>query len=180
MENQKNLLFKHAMNYGLIMGVALVILSLITYLAGAIKAPTWVSFINYAIMIGIIIWGTMKYRDEVLSGAISYGNALGFGVLISLFAGIIVAVFTFLLTTVIDPDYIGKILALTEEELVKRGMSDDQIEAAIEMQKKFMSPLIISVSALFGMVVMGFIFSLITSIFLKKEKSPFESNEVIE
>lgn len=173
-------MFKHAMNYGLIMGVTLVILGLITYLAGAVKTPTWVSFINYAIMIGIIIWGTKKYRDEVLSGAISYGNALGFGVLISLFAGIIVAVFSFLLTTVIDPDYIGKILTIAEEELVNRGMSDDQIEAAIEMQKKFMTPLIISISSLLGMVVMGFIFSLITSIFLKKEKSPFEGNEVIE
>jgi hypothetical protein len=180
MENQKNLLFKHAMNYGLIMGVALVILSLITYLAGAVKAPTWVSFINYAIMIGIIIWGTMKYRDEVLSGAISYGNALGFGVLISLFAGIIVAVFTYIQITLIDPDFISKMLAIVEEELVKRGMPDEQIEMAVEMQKKFMTPLIMTVSSLLGMVVMGFIFSLITSIFLKKEKSPFESNEVIE
>lgn len=181
MEKQGNLMLKHSMNYGLIMGVVLVILSLITYWAGVVKPPFWLSIINYAIMVGIIVWGTKKYRDEALEGAITYGNALGFGVLISLFAGVIVAVFTYIQFTLIDPDLISKLLAIAEEELVNTGMPDDQIETALEMQKKFMTPLITTISALIGMVVMGFIFSLITSIFLKKEKSPFSSgNEVIE
>ncbi|MEY1639759.1 DUF4199 domain-containing protein [Tenuifilum osseticum] len=181
MEKQGNPMLKHSMNYGLIMGVALIILSLITYLAGIVKPPFWVSIINYAIIIGIIVWGTKKYRDEVLEGAITYGNALGFGVLITLFAGVIVAVFTYIQITLIDPDFVSKMLAIAEEELVKRGMPDEQIEMAIEMQKKFMSPLIMTISSLLGMVVMGFIFSLITSIFLKKEKSSFAGDsEVIE
>lgn len=162
------------------MGILLVVLSLVTYLLGVIKPPFWVSLINYAIMIGVIVWGTKKYRDEVLGGAITYGNALGFGVMISLFAGIIVAVFTFIQMTVIDPEYVTKLLAIVEEELASKGMADDQIEMAIEMQKKFMTPAFITVTAIFGMVLTGFIFSLITSIFLKKEKSPFEGTEVME
>lgn len=173
MDKQGNTMLKHSMNYGLIMGAVLIILSLITYLAGVVKPPFWVSLINYAIMVGIIVWGTKKYRDEVLEGAISYGNALGLGVLITLFAGVIVAVFTYIQITIIDPDFVSKILAIAEEELVKRGMSDDQIEMALDMQKKFMTPLFMIISSLFGMVLMGFLFSLITSIFLKKEKSPF-------
>lgn len=180
MENQGNPFLKHSMNYGLIMGTLLVLLSLVTYLLGVIKPPFWVSLINYAIMIGVIVWGTKKYRDEVLGGAITYGNALGFGVMISLFAGIIVAVFTFIQMTVIDPEYVTKLLAIVEEELASKGMADDQIEMAIEMQKKFMTPAFITISAIFGMVLTGFIFSLITSIFLKKEKSPFEGTEVME
>lgn len=180
MENQGNTMFKHSMSYGLILGVILIIISLVTYLIGVVKPPTWVSLINYAIIIGVIVWGTKKYRDEVLGGAIKYGNALGFGVLITLFAGIIVAVYTFLHMTVIDPDYISKILAVVEEELVNKGMPDDQIQMALDMQKKFMTPTFITISALLGMTFMGFLFSLITSIFLKKEKSPFEGGEVIE
>lgn len=181
MEKQGNLMLKHSMNYGLIMGVVLVILSLITYLAGVIKPPFWLSIVNYAIMVGIILWGTKKYRDEALGGAITYGNALGFGVLITLFAGVIVAVFTYIQFTIIDSDLVSKFMAIAEEELVKRGMPDDQIEMALEMQKKFMTPLIMTISSLIGMVVMGFIFSLITSIFLKKEKSPFAGgSEFIE
>ncbi len=181
MENQGNPMLKHTMNYGLIMGVILVIVSLVTYLFGVMKTPTWVNIINYAIIIAIIVWGTIKYRNEVLGGSITYGNALGFGVLITLFAGIIVAVFTLLLATVIDPDYADKLLVMAEEEMVKTGIPDEQMEMALDMQKKFMTPVFISLSSLFGMVLMGFIFSLITSIFLKKEKSPFAgSNEVME
>lgn len=46
------------MNYGLIMGILLVVLSLVTYLLGVIKPPFWVNLIKYAIMIGVIVWGT--------------------------------------------------------------------------------------------------------------------------
>ncbi len=115
-----------------------------------------------------------------MGGTITYGNALGFGVMLSLFAGIILAVFTFIQMTVIDPEYISKLIAIVEEELASKGMADDQIEMALEMQKKFMTPAFISISAIFRLVFMGFIFSLITSIFLKKEKSPFEGSEVME
>lgn len=180
MENQGNPMLKHSMNYGLIMGVGLVILSLLVYLVGVVRPPFWVSLINYAIMIGVIVYGTKKYRDEVLGGGITYGQALGFGVMISLFASIIFAFYMLLNTKVIDPGFVDKMLELTEEELLNKGMPDEQIEAALSMSKKFMSPMFMTISTLFGTVFIGTLFSLITSIFLKKEKSPFEEEKVIE
>lgn len=173
-------MLKHSMNYGLIMGIGLVAMSLLVYLVGIVKPPFWVNLINYAIIIGVIVYGTKKYRDEILEGAITYGQALGFGVMISLFASIIVAFYMLLYTTVIDPGFIDKIMEITEEELVSKGMSDDQIEAALSMSKKFMSPMFMTISTFFGNLFTGTIFSLITSIFLKKEKSLFEEEKIIE
>ena len=47
------------------------------------------TFLTWGIIIGGIVYGIKKYRDGVLKGFISYGSALGYGVLISLFASII-------------------------------------------------------------------------------------------
>ncbi len=174
MENQSNSKVKNSMTYGLIMGVALVALSLITYIAGIVKPPFWVSLLNWAIFIGFIIYGTTKYRDDVLGGSISYGNALGFSVLICIFGSIISTFYMLLFITVIDPDFISKLLEITEEELLNKGMSEDQIEAGMAMTKKFMNPAIMTISGFFGSVFMGTIFSLITSIFIKKDKPLFQ------
>lgn len=79
-----------------------------------------------------------------------------------------------LLTTVIDPEYISKMMAAFEEEYVKMGMSEEQVDASLKMVSKMQSPIFMAVSSVIGFAFMGTIFSLITSAFLKKEKSIFE------
>jgi len=180
MEKKSNSMLKHSMNYGLIMGVSLVILSLIIYLMGILKPPFWVSIINWIIVIAIIYIGSKKYRDEVLGGAIGYGNAVGYGVLVSAFSAVITSFFTVLLVTVIDPEYVNKLLVIVEEEMVNKGLPDEQISAGLEMSKKFMSPIFMFFSGLLGSVLTGLVISLITSIFVKKEAAPFKTDEVIE
>lgn len=167
-------MLKNAMTYGLVMGVALIALSLITHIMGVVKPPFWVSLLNYAVFIGVIVYGTVKYRDEVLGGSISYGNALGFSVLICIFGSIISTFYFVLYLTVIDPDFVTKLIEITEEEMLNRGLPEEQIEAAMSMTKKFMSPLFMTISGFFGSIFMGTIFSLITSIFIKKDKPLFQ------
>lgn len=175
MESGKNPMLKSAMNSGLILGIVLVVYSLIIYIIGIIKPPFWVGLINYALIIGGIIYGTKKFRDEDLGGEISYSKALGFGVLICVFASIISGIYTVLLMTVIDPEYIAKMMSAIEEEYMKSGLSEQQIEAAMKMVAKMQSPIIMTITTVFGFAFMGTIFSLITSAFLKKEKSIFEN-----
>jgi hypothetical protein len=180
MEAKKDNTMKSAMTYGLILGLALIVLHVVQYIMGVYKPPFWVSLINYGAIIGIIVYGTIRFRDDELEGYISYGKALGFGVLMSLFASIIYGLYFFLLTNVIDPTYMESMWAMIEETYVEMGMSDDQIEAAMSIVKKFQSPLIMVFSSIFSFVFMGTIFALITSIFLKKEKPLFDepqSNE---
>lgn len=173
MEPKSNPMYKSAMTSGLILGIALVVFSLIIYIMGVIKPPFWVSIIQYLIIIGGIIYGTKKFRDEDLGGEISYSKALGFGVLICVFAAIISGIYTVLLMTVIDPEFMNKMMSVVEEEYVKMGMSEEQIDAAMKMFTKMQSPLFMAISTVIGFAFMGTIFSLVTSAFLKKEKSIF-------
>jgi len=175
MEPKSNPMLKSAMTSGLILGIALVVYSLILYILGVIKPPFWVGLINYAVIIGGIIYGTKKYRDDDLGGEISYSKALGFGILVCVFASIISGIYMILLTTVIDPEYMTKMLSAFEEEYVKMGMTEEQIDASMKMMTKMQSPIFMAVSSVIGFAFMGTIFSLITSAFLKKEKSIFET-----
>lgn len=175
MEPKNNPMLKSAMNSGLILGIALVVYSLIIYIVGMIKPPFWVGIINYLLIVGGIIYGTKKFRDEDLGGEISYSKALGFGVLICVFASIISGIYTILLTTVIDPEYMTKLMSAMEEEYVKSGLSEDQIEATMKIVGKMQSPIFMAITTVIGFAFMGTIFSLATSAFLKKEKSIFEN-----
>jgi len=174
-EVKNNSLSKTAMFYGAIIGVSLVIYTFIVYLAGLTTSKA-IGFIQYIIIIGGIYYATKKYRDENLKGYISYGKALGFGTFTIFFASLIVGFFTYILYAFIDPSLIDKILAISEEAMTKQGLTDEQIDMALEMTKKFTSPLFLTFSTIFGLSLMGFIFSLITSIFIKKKDDSFESN----
>lgn len=50
MEN-KNASLRSSMNYGLILGLALIALSLIQYIMDIYNSPAWVSILNYAFLL---------------------------------------------------------------------------------------------------------------------------------
>ena len=177
MENQSNPVLKSAMNYGLYLGLALVLNSVVFYVMG--KPFSEVSgYLNYLIIIGILAWAMWSFREYLREEGLSYSRALGFGTLLSLFASLIVAFYTFVLYKIIDPGLLDKFMAFLEENLLKAGRPENQIETMINMYKKVLTPLTFSIGQIFGLTFMGFIFSLIMAIFFKRQPSdPFHGIE---
>lgn len=174
-EQQKSSLIKQCMFYGALIGIVLVLFSFITYLTG-FSTNKSVGYIQWIILIAAIFISQKRYRDETLGGYISYGKALGFGTLTLFFASLIIGFFTYLLYAVIDPSLIDKILQISEESMVAQGMPDEQIDMALEWTRKFTTPLAMTISTIIGLTFLGFIFSLITSLIIKKKDNSFESN----
>ncbi len=175
MENQRTQT-KVAMNYGTIFGLAGVVIFLLFYFMGTdiqSRLPQWIS---YGVLCVFIVIGIKSYRDEDLGGYIGYGKSLWTGVLISFFGGVITAIFTILFFKFISPEMIQRILDSTQQSLVEKGMSDDQIEMAMDYTRTFMTPIWLFTFSVLGTTFMGFIFSLFISIFMKKEESLFKSN----
>lgn len=168
---------KSAMTYGLILALALIVFHLVQYLMDVYKPPMWVNILNYAVIVGGIVYGTIRFRDDELGGYISYGRALGFGVLITLFASVVYGFYLYLLTAVIDPSYMEGLHRVIEETYLELGMDEDQVETMMTAVKKFQTPLMMLISSIFSFTLMGTIFSLITSIFIKKEEPLFDTNE---
>jgi hypothetical protein len=169
--NSKPSMFQTTLIWGLITGLATVIYSLILYFLD-LSLNKAAGYLSYVIIIGGIFLGSKAYRDQSLGGFISYGKALGTGVLISLFTSILFVVYTILLYTVIDPELVNKTIEMSQLQLEERGMNADQIEKGMEITKNFFVPLA-AVSVFFAFVFFGFIFSLITSAIVKKDGDAF-------
>ena len=77
----------------------------------------------------------------------------------------------------INPDMIAEILLKSEEEIFQQNpnISDEEMEKVLSMIEKFLTPTMMSLVGLLSGTFMGFLFSLLTSAFLKRNKPLFEA-----
>jgi hypothetical protein len=75
----------------------------------------------------------------------------------------------------VDDSLIQKILEKSEQQMLDQNTPDDQIEIAMEMTRKFTTPIFIAFTVIIAQVIMGLIFGLITAIFLKRENPNFNN-----
>lgn len=176
---EKSTFWKSAMTYGLYLAVVLILFSVIIYVSGLILEPK-IGYLSMVIYIAGILYAQYSYRNRELNGEISYSQALGFGVAVMLFAGIVSTLYTMILYTYIDPTLIDQMKIGQEDAMIKKGLSEDQIEAAMKMTSKMMTPAWISIMGLLGSIFIGTIVSLITSIFVKKQSNPDSFEDVME
>jgi len=60
------------------------------------------------------------------------------------------------------------------DSLLDRGMSDEEVDAAMKMTESFQGPLALILGGLIGSVVIGFLLSLILSAIMKRNRPEFE------
>ena len=165
---QKSTFWTSAMVYGLYLALVLTLFSVILYVSGLIL-NTKVGYASFVLVIAGIVIAQINYRNRELNGVITYSQALGFGVAIMFFAGIVSALYTLILYSIVDPGLIDQMKIMQEETLLQKGLSDDQIEATMAMTSKMMTPAWLSIMGLIYSVFSGTIVSLVTSIFVKKQ-----------
>jgi hypothetical protein len=165
---QKSTFWKSAMTYGIYLAVAMILFNVILYVLGQSTNKT-MGIIAYVILGAGIYICQVQYRNNELGGYIDYSKALGFGVAIMLFTGVLNTVYTLILMK-IDPSIMEQIRIMQEEAMMQRGMTDEQIEVAGQMMSKMQNPVVMAVLSLFSFAIFGFIISLVTSIFVKKKE----------
>lgn len=170
----KSTLLKNSMNFGLITALIIVIFNLIFYIILPSQQAV-LGIITYLILFILLIVGTKHLRDNYLNGYISYSKSVTSGVLISLFVSLIIAFYVFVFFKVIDPQAIDKIIEVQEEELYKRGtLSETQIESSIEIMRKITTPTTLALGTIFNYTLVGTLFSLIISAFIKKDEPEYQ------
>lgn len=168
---------KAGMTYGFVFGVALVGISLLFYVLNTDLDSKLPQLAGYAALLVALFIGIKSYRDQDLGGYISYGKSLGMGVLIAFFGSIIAAFYTYIFFTFIDPAMVDKIMELSQQKMLDKGLPEDQVQTSLSMMRKFMTPGWMFLFAILTYTFMGFLFSLVISIFTKREQqNPFNSN----
>lgn len=91
---------------------------------------------------------------------------------ISVISALIAIVYTYVLITFLDPDTIEKTIEVTQNKMLDQNpeMSQEQIDAAKEMQLKFSSIGVISTMILIFSLFLGFVVSLISGLILKRNR----------
>jgi hypothetical protein len=170
MEEQPVSLWKPSLTYGLFLGIALVIVSVVFYATGNTFERS-AQYVSYGIMIAGIVIAQLQFRKSQ-GNVMTYGQALGIGVLTMLFASIITGFFSYLLYAIIDPSLQEQLRLSIEEQIVKQGrVPEDQIDKAVEMASKFQKPGMMFIMGIFGGTFIGLIISLLTSIFTQRKPS---------
>ena len=162
-----------ALRYGLITGIITVIYSLILNLTEQNISNPWLGYISFIILVIGIVMAHKHYKTEN-NGFMTYGQGLGIGSLLSLVVGALSGIFTYIYIKFFDSTFIERMQEQQVVEFEKRGMSDEQIEQAIQMSQKFTSPELIVVYAILGTLLFGFILSLIISAITKHTRPEFE------
>lgn len=172
MQEQQPSMLKSALNYGAILGLALVALTMIPFLMDDYENKIF-QYISYVVMIGGLYWSIKSYRDKERGGFISYGNALGFGVLVSVGFAILTAVFSYIYIKFVDDTILQFMAEETRRQMEDRNMGDAEMEQAMQMASSFTSAGFISFMAFIANVFIGFVISLVLGFVLKKESESF-------
>jgi hypothetical protein len=168
---QKVNVWKANLKNGLILGLIGIIYTLVMYFLD-LSLNNIQGYVFILIQIVILYFLVKMYRDNFLHGIISFGQALGAGVVICLYYSIIIAIFTYILYAFIDTNLIDKMLAMTEEKLLNSGLSQSQIDASMTVQARLMKPGFMAPISIFGNMFQGLIMSLIVAAFVRKEGNP--------
>ncbi len=173
-------MLKSAMTHGAIIGASIVVYSLVLYMFGydefnPNRKFSFLSLVTNFIIIGGIIWAQINYRNKSLNGIISYGHSIGYAMLVGAFYAIIYTFYLILFFKFIDTDKLQYIFDVTEQNLIDSGMTTADIDKSMVMVKKMTFPSML-LGGIFGNAFFALIVSLISSIFIKKEKNPFEQD----
>jgi hypothetical protein len=164
---QKSQFWTSAMRYGLYLGITLVVLIAIVNALG--PNGKYIGWIQWVILTAGVYMSQYSYRNNELGGFISYGKCLKLGIIVMMCASIFVSLYTYIYVKYIDLSYLENIKIQMEEVMLQQNVPEYQIETMSQMFSRMQTPEMIFFSGLFGFAFFGFIISLITSTFVKKD-----------
>ncbi len=171
MESQELSPGKFARNYGLILGLILVLIAVVMYATGMqLEGVQWPMYLFYILFPIVIIYAIGQYKKQN-RGFLSLSEALKVGIVTAVISALVYAVYGLLFNYVIDPEFMGQVMEVAKDKMLEdSNMSEEMAEQSIKMMEKFSNPMIgtafwIALSAIFGLI-----YSLIGGLVMKKEE----------
>jgi hypothetical protein len=156
---------KNFLKWGIFIAAANIVLTLIAYFAGLADSHGGgiMSWIGSLVALGLLFWGILEKKKED-PGEFTFGRGWVEGVLISLIAGVIIAIFMYIYFDMINPEIIDTAHAeAIRNAMAQKEMTSDKMETAKKFIDFFISPTGFSISTLFMYGFGGMFFSLIFS-----------------
>jgi|SRR6266498_1906372 hypothetical protein len=162
---------------GVIITLLLIVFGLIIYFTGQMANKS-ISYLQYAILCIGIIWSCTSYAKQ-LNGNVTFGNVFGHGFKTTAVVAALLAVYTFIAVKFLFPDIVDKSIEMAKKEMESKGnLSEEQMQKALDIVRKFFVPLAIG-TILFMFAIVGAISSLIGAAVAKKNpQGPFVQQQM--
>ena len=159
---------------GVILSAISIVFAVIVYVFNLYEMNA-LSYLNYAIFLGGLIYGAVLYANQN-NNNVTFGNVFAHGFKTTAVVIVIMSVYTILSVKVLFPDMLDKILEISRKKMAENPkMTDEMIEQAVTMTKKFFLPFAIG-GAIIGTGILGAIGAAIGAGVAKKNPNPFENN----
>jgi len=156
---------------GIIISLILIVFSLILQFLD-LSSNKGLGSIGLIIFFGGIVWSGIVYAQQ-LHGNVTFGSVFAHAFKAVAAVTAIMVVFTFISIKFISPEQVDVALREARAGMEEKNMSDDQIEQAINITKKFFVPFAIGGSLVVYMLV-GLIAALVAAAVAKKNPgTPF-------
>ena len=161
---------KFGMNYGAVLGLILILVALLSWVLGVDEQESMVpSIINNIVIIGFLYYSILQFRDKMNNGFISYSESLKLGTTVAFFSSVIMAFYTFIYISYLNPDMLANIMYMTEQAVLESNpeISEEELDLALEMTGNFTQPHWLMIMGVLSGTFMGFFYSAIISFFVK-------------
>ena len=162
------------LKYALFTGIAIIIVELILHVAKLSFAP-WAQYVMYIpLLIGLIL--NAQAYAKANNNYVTFGNIFGSCFKACAVVTLIMIVWS-VLSIFIFPGMREKGMEIAQKSMTDRGMSDEQIDTAMQMTNKYFYHFMIG-AIVFGFMLWGAILSLIAAAIPKKlgQQQPFDNN----
>ena len=158
--------------YALAMTICGAVMRLLLYFTGyeteKLSVGQNAGWLGLVFMIVILFLGIKAVREESPGKYISYGKAVGAGVLISLFSSLMSGVYNFIHLKFINTQFVDYQMELIKLKWEKAGMSAAQMEQAEGVTRMMMGPVAQGMMTVVMGVIVGLILALILAAILKR------------
>jgi len=168
---------KSYLTYGAFCAIGNAAVTLILHLTGFHSDPakfqtgnTIFTLTGLVIGISLLVIGIRAKRATVPdTQEFNYGQALGAGVMISLFAALFGTAFQFVYHSYINPGFAEVVIQAQTAKLQAAGLSSDKIDKAAQFMRLVSKPSVQAITGFIGSMVASVIISLIAAGFLKRK-----------
>lgn len=170
MESSTSKPYQYYLTYSVLLGVISILVFLVDYyFFGAVQK---LSYVTYLINIVFMVIVAIEIRKKCFEGYLSYGLALRYTFLTGLFAGIIASLFSAIYVAYINPGFVNEVIEGVRAATMKANpaLTETQLDQAMWFTKMFFNPKLMFITGIFSSAFISFLFALIVSIFVKRNK----------
>lgn len=142
-----------------------------------LRFESWFKWISTVVLIVALIMVSINYGKQQ-NNEVTYGKVFGYAFKVALVVSLFIVVYSLLSSFVIFPEMGDQIMERTRAELeAKGGLTEDQIDQALTMTKKFIQPIPLAIFAFLATLFFGVVGALLGAAFTKKtEPNAFQNN----